>query len=184
MCHTNTGKSMLRIGICFCMFFFCYSLVSFVCSVYCYFHSSIHVIHIDYYGEYCFLLSVFFRYEWNEVVFVHTGILIHFCPISRLHWCSTLICAMYAHFFYSFFHSFFLMNCKNMCEWILKASNNNADRSTKNMALILSELWVYMYIFEIAHPLGIDGMHLQEKKRIFHCRYISTKWIALEFPIF
>lgn len=135
---THTGKSMLRIDICFCFcLFFSLWCRLFVLCIVIFIHSSIHSRHT--YRLLWWVLFYALRYEWNEVVFVHTGIdgiLIHFCPISRFHWRSALIMSI----FYSSVTQFFLMNCNNsMCEWILKASNNNADRSSKNMALKLSE---------------------------------------------
>lgn len=129
----------------------------------------------------CYFFLAFFaiRYEWNEVVSAHAGKLIHFCPISWIQW---RIPALKCPFFILQWHRFSVMNCSNnMCEWILKAPNNNPDRSTEIWLWYWMNVSVPFFLCVFFFKLRIDSELMEciwRRKEFSTCQY---GWHISEF---
>lgn len=160
MCHTHTYRAhqcYTNWYLFLLLFLFLSSVVCLLCILLFSFINSRHT-----YRLLCWAIffTVFaFRYEWNEVVSAHTGILIHFCPNSQIHW---RIYSTYIPIFYSSLtHFLFLMNCShNVCEWILKAPHNNGDRSVNIVQC------TYIFLKSRIHTELMEC--ICRKKRTFH----------------
>lgn len=147
MCHTRTererrGESVLH-KLIFVFAFVPFLLSNVVCLHCLLLFSFIHSRHT--YRLLCWVLFFAFfafRDERNEVVFARTGILIHFCPISRIHWRTALMCPFFILLWHSFF--FFWWIAATICA-------NEYWKRPNTMLIDQLKIWLWYWVDVTVH---------------------------------
>lgn len=133
--------SVTQIDICFrfCSFFSleCRLFALFIIILIHPFTSHISIIMLS-----AFFAFFAFRDERNEVVFARTGILIHFCPISRIHWRTALMCPFFILLWHSFF--FFWWIAATICA-------NEYWKRPNTMLIDQLKIWLWYWVDVTVH---------------------------------